>query len=317
MRAVWRGSLTFGLVSIPISLYPATEAKDVRFHLFDREGRRVRYRRVVEEARPDARSGGDRETADQEVADVATDAGAAAAGEGRETTDAAAGPATASAEREVAYEDLMRGYEVEPDRYVLLTPDEIARARPSPSRAIELEDFVRLEDIDPVYFEKAYHVAPTTGAEKPYALLAGALGEAGRVGIGRFVLRTKPHLVAIRPAGEALMLQTLYFGDEVRGVAPLTGTLGGVEVRRRELDVARSLVETLATDWDPARYDDEYRQELLRMIAERAPEPVERAGPVTATERRSGRVDELMETLRRSVEEAKAARGGKGGQRAG
>jgi DNA end-binding protein Ku len=299
-RSVWRGTLSFGLVAIPVSLYPATEAKDVRFHLFDRQGRRVRYRRVV-----DAGPSG----APHEVDDV----GAVAQETELEPTEGRDG-SDGAAETEVAYEDLVRGYEVEPETYVFLETEEIERARPSPSRVIDLEHFVRLEDIDPVFFEKAYYVAPGRGAEKSYGLLLRTLKETGRVGIGRFVLRTKPHLVALRPMEDALALETLYFGDEVRDARPLVGDVGRSDVTDREIDVSKLLVEALAMEWDPSVFADEYREELLRMIDERTPEHVE--GPVDAPVPEA-RVGELLEALKRSVEDAKARRKPKGRQRAG
>jgi DNA end-binding protein Ku len=283
---VWRGTLSFGLVAIPVSLYPATEAKDVRFHLFDREGRRVRYRRVVESG-PSFR--------EAEEDDVVSEAASP------DDLDDGEHPA----EIEVAYEDLVRGYEVEPEAYVFLETEEIQRVRPTPSRVIDLEEFVRLEDIDPIYFEKAYHVVPARGAEKPYELLLRTLTESGRVGIGRFVLRTKPHLVALRPMDRVLALETLYFGDEVRDAGPLVGHLAPGSVSQREIDISKQLVEALASEWDPSRFADEYREELLRMIAERTPEHVEEPDE-EPSEDAGSRIKDLMETLRRSVEQAKA-----------
>ena len=301
-RSVWRGTLSFGLVAIPVSLFPATEAKDVRFHLFDREGRRVRYRRVVEAGPSLGEAGPADDEADRADEDgVVTEPGIQeeqalprADGDGR------------SGEVEVAYEDLVRGYEVEPEAYVFLDAGDLERARPTPSRAIDLEVFVRLEEIDPVSFEKSYLVVPAPGAERPYTLLVRTLTEAGRIGIGRFVLRTKPHLVALRPREGALALETLFFGDEVREIPDGLRDLAGTPVSARELEVSVQLVEALAADWDPAMFADEYREELLRMIAERTPERIEEpAGPGEAGE--SG-VGELLDALRRSVEEAKARR---------
>ena len=285
-RSVWRGTLSFGLDAIPVSLYPATEAKDVRFHLFDRQGRRVRYRRVVESGPP---------LGEAEEDDVVS--------EPTETDEV--DDDERPAEVEVAYEDLVRGYEVEPEAYVFLEPAEIERVRPTPSRVIDLEEFVRLEDIDPIYFEKAYHVVPARGAEKPYELLLRTLKESGRVGIGRFVLRTKPHLVALRPMDRVLALETLYFGDEVRDAGALVGRLDPGSVSQREIDISKQLVEALASEWDPSRFADEYREELLRMIAERTPERVEEPDE-EPTEDAGSRIKDLMETLRQSVEQAKA-----------
>jgi DNA end-binding protein Ku len=302
-RSVWRGTLSFGLVAIPVSLSPATEAKDVRFHLFDRQGRRVRYRRVVEAHLPYG------EPDEADAGDSDTSPGRTEPEPAEETTGA-----DAPSETEVAYEDLVRGYEVEPETYVFLETEEIERARPSPSRVIDLEHFVHLEEIDPVYFEKAYYVAPGRGAERSYELLLRTLTETGRVGIGRFVLRTKPHLVALRPMQQALALETLYFGDEVRDPRQVVGELGHAVVTRREVDVSKQLVEALATDWDPSLFADEYREELLRMIAERTPERGEE--PPSDAAAPEARVGELLDALRRSVEEAKARRKTKG-RRAG
>lgn len=306
-RSVWKGTLSFGLVAIPVSLFPATEAKDVRFHLFDREGRRVRYRRVVDagpslgaapdEADLDATSDADEEDRPDP---------------GREERPERAEERTG--EVEVAYEDLVRGYEVEPESYVFLEPGEIERARPTPSRAIDLELFVRLEEIDPVFFEKSYHVVPAPGAEKPYALLLRTLTESGRIGIGRFVLRTKPHLVALRPRNDALALETLFFGDEVREVPAPVRDLGRTPVSERELDVSIQLVEALAAEWEPSMFADEYRGELLRMIAERTPERIEEPDEAGG---RESRVGELLEALRRSVEQAKAHGRPKGSRQVG
>ena len=274
-------------MAIPVSLYPATEAKDVRFHLFDREGRRVRYRRVVE-AGPSFR-----EAEEDDVVSEPVETG--------DDDDADELPA----EVEVAYEDLVRGYEVEPEAYVFLETEEIQQVRPTPSRVIDLEEFVRLEDIDPIYFEKAYHVVPARGAEKPYELLLRTLKESGRVGIGRFVLRTKPHLVALRPMDRVLALETLYFGDEVRDAGALVSRLDPGSVSQREIDISKQLVEALASEWDPSRFADEYREELLRMIAERTPERVEEPDE-EPVEDAGSRIKDLMETLRQSVEQAKA-----------
>ena len=307
-RSVWKGTLSFGLVAIPVSLFPATEPKDVRFHLFDRQGRRVRYRRVVD-AGPSPGAVPDEAEVDAEEVEEAEERAAPVRDDRPQPGDERTGQV------EVAYEDLVRGYEVEPESYVFLEPGEIERARPTPSRAIDLELFVRLEEIDPVFFEKSYHVVPAPGAEKPYALLLRTLTESGRIGIGRFVLRTKPHLVALRPRNEALALETLFFGDEVREVPDAVRGLARTPVGQRELDVSIQLVEALAAEWEPSMFADEYREELLRMIAERTPERIEESVDEAGGE---SRVDELLDALRRSVEEAKA-RGGrpKKGRQAG
>jgi DNA end-binding protein Ku len=285
--AVWTGTLSFGLVSIPVKLYPATEPKDVRFHLVDPEtGQRVRYKRVLDLGTGVA-AGRELTEPDEDISESESEPGEAAA-----------------REVEVDYADLGRGYEVGSGEVVVLREEEIAGVRRERSRSIELEDFVRLEDIDPVYFEKSYYVVPQRGAEKPYVLLLRAMHDAGRIAIGRFVLRTKPHLVAIRPMGDLLGLETLYFADEVRETTPFASGLDAVSVEPRELELAEQIIEALVTEWAPDRYADEYREELLRLIAERTPTSVV-DGPEEVT---SPDVERLMAALTASVEAAKRSR---------
>jgi len=299
-RAVWTGSLSFGLVTIPVRLYPATEPKDVRFHLMDAHGRRVRYRRFVSEEEPPGPTWEMPEAPEHEPPPTQEARGPESGRPAPPSRDAG------SDEQEIPFDDLMRGYEMEDGRVVMLSRDEVESARPERSRTIDIEDFVALSDIDPVYFEKSYHVAPQTGAEKPYALLLRAMERAGRVGIGRFVLRTKPHLVAIRPTEGVLGLETLFFGDEVRDGREVVWGLDGIDVSSRELDMAEMLIETMKTEWNPAAYSDTYREELLRRIGEKA--PIE-ARQEAATRGSGGHVEELMQALKASLEAAKSRKG--------
>jgi DNA end-binding protein Ku len=289
-KAVWTGSLAFGLVNIPVRLYPATEPKDVRFHLMDARGRRVRYRRFVEAERPEE----DWTPSDVPPADAGPSSSGTASGGTAHQPD--------QFEEEIAYEDLMRGIERDDGSVVLLGGDEIRYVQPERSRTIDIEDFVELNDIDPVYFEKSYIVAPQHGAEKPYALLLVAMERSERAGIGRFVLRTKPHLVAIRPANGTLALETLFFGDEVREAKRLVGDAGAPEVSERELELAEKLIATLNTTWNPEAYADTYRQELLERIAQKEPAqiPEQRAAAPSGSQ-----VEALMDALKASVEQAK------------
>jgi DNA end-binding protein Ku len=286
--AVWTGTLSFGLVAIPVRLIPATEPKDVRFHLYDRQGRRVRQQRVVEDAPA--------EEASPPHADE------------RPTEGGPRQVAAAEAPRPVAWDELMRGHETEEGDVVLVTHEEIERVRPQRSRSIDIEDFVALADIDPVFFEKTYFAVPQSPeAAKPYVLLHRAMREAGRVGIGRFVLRTKPHLVAVRPMQLGLAVETLFFGDEVRDPSALAPGLDGVEVEEHELEMAVRLIEVLTTEWDPAAYADTYREELLRMLAEKT--PTARA-PEPEPARRPPPVMDLMAALKESVEASRKKRSG-------
>ena len=302
-NAVWTGSLSFGLVNVPVRLMPATEPKDVRFHLYDRSGRRVRYERVVDEE-----PGWEPPPQSEEAAEP----------EPVQDRDAESPPTAADGEvpvervepsgGRIGWEDVVRGMETDTGDVVLLSREEIDRARPQRSRAIDVEDFVALADIDPVFFEKTYYAIPQSlEAAKPYVLLHRAMQTTGRIGIGRFVLRTKPHLVAVRPMDDVLAVETLFFGDEVRDPSALAPGLGSLQVDERELDLAAKLVEMLKTEWDPSRYSDTYREELLRMLAEKAPTRRADEEMAAATPAEGGSaVEQLMAALKESVEQAKA-----------
>lgn len=256
-RPIWSGAISFGLVSIPVRLYPATEQQDVRFNQFQEgTGQRIRYKRVAE-------------------------------GSGRE----------------VPFEKIVKGYEVEKGKWVIVTPEELEGVAPDKTRTIEVEDFVDLGDIDPIYFEKAYYLAPadSAGAEKAYALMLKALEDSGRAGIARFVMRSKEYLAAIRPVDGVLALETLFFPDEVRS----TKEVDNVPVRRktneREVRMAKQLIDSLVSDWDPKRYSDTYRERVLRLIRDKA----KGKEVVLPEEEQRPQVADLMEALKRSIEATK------------
>jgi DNA end-binding protein Ku len=311
-QAVWTGTLSFGLVSIPVKLYGATSPRDVRFHQFEgRTGRRVRYRRVADEGDEplweDPAAGWEPPTPEHAGPEPSRERDQPAVEPGR-PAPAQAGVDLPAADQpgEVAFEDVVRGFEVDPGRFVRVSQEELEELAPEPSRSIDIEDFVRLVDIDPVYFEKSYVVVPGRGAERQYRLLVRAMEESGRVAVGRFVLRTREHVAAIRPSGGVLMLETLFRFDEVRDPVEL-GIPPAEEPSARELQMAVRLIEAIGRDWDPARYPDTYRERVLEMIRGKA-------GP--APERRVAEeepaVFDLMEALKRSVEEAMRARGPEG-----
>jgi DNA end-binding protein Ku len=174
---------------------------------------------------------------------------------------------------EVPYEDIVKGYEISPEQYVIVTRDELEEIDPKKTRAIEIQDFVDLDDIDPIYFDHPYYLGPDKGAEKAYALLVKAMGDAKKVAVARFVLRNREHLAAIRPADNVLTMATMRFADEV--VAP--DELGddvipedGHKLDKREVDMAKQLIDSLTAYFDPGKYRDEYREELLSLIDRKA-----------------------------------------------
>ena len=220
-RSIWSGSISFGLVNVPVKLYTAVSRKTVHFHqLHDADGSRIQQKRVC-----------------------------ALDGE------------------EVPYENIVKGYEVSPDRYVVVEPAELEALDPKKTRLIEIEQFVDLAEIDPILYDQPYYLAPAAGAAKAYRLMLEAMRDAGRVAIARVVLRQKEHLVALRATDEVLIMATLVFADEV--VAPSTldeVSDAEVEVSERELKVARQLIEMLSGPFDATEYRDDYREAVLALI---------------------------------------------------
>lgn len=257
---MWKGSITFGLVTIPIKLYAATESKDVRFNLLHRECRTpIQYRKVCPQC-----------------------------------------------DREIAQEEIVKGYEFERGRYVTLEDEEFEAMPLAAKRSLDIVGFVKLDEIDPVYFDKTYYLEPGDGGAKAYALLRTAMEMTGRVAIARVVIRTKESLAALRVFGDrVLAMETMHFPDEVRSVAGLTGILEP-ELRPQELQMATGLIESLAMGFEPERFENQYRQAVLELIdAKVTGEEVHLAEP--APER--GRVVDLMEALRASIRAAEAERG--------
>jgi DNA end-binding protein Ku len=201
---------------------------------------------------------------------------------------------------EVPYDQLVKGFEIAPDRYVVVRQEELDALDPRHTKTIDIEAFVQLSEIDPVYYDNAYHVAPATGGAKPYALLLSAMESAGKVAIGRFVLRTRQQICALRPAGGVLVLSTMLFGDEVNApdrLDELDG-LADVEASEREVAMAGQLIESLSTPFDPDAFRDEYREKVLELIERKAAgeevavQPVAEARP---------EVPDLMAALEASV----------------
>jgi DNA end-binding protein Ku len=204
---------------------------------------------------------------------------------------------------EVAYEDIVKGYEIAKGQYVVIDPEELEALDPESTHTIDIEDFVELDQIDPLFFDASYYVVPDTRGEKAYRLLLESMKEAGKVGIARVVMRSKQYLVAIRPVEDALVMSTMNFADEVVPESELEGLPGSsANVSDRELTMAKQLIESLSTDFDPAKYHDTYREKVLEMIEQKAEgkEVVAPPEPKAATP-----VVDLMAALEASLAAAK------------
>ena len=259
MRSIWKGAISFGLVTIPVKLYSATEAKDVSFHQVRRsDGSRVKYKRV-----------------------------SAVDGE------------------EVPYGEIAKGYELSSGEVVVLTDEDFKDLPLTTSRAIDVLQFVPLEQVDPIYFEKSYYLEPDKAGVKPYALLRDALEESGKVAVVKVALRNRESLATLRVRDGVFVLETMLWPDEVR--TPDFGFLDEpVEVRPQELAMAGSLIDTLSGDFDPGQYKDSYREALQQVIeAKVAGQEVVQPEEAQPT---SGTVVDLMAALRASVEAAKKGR---------
>lgn len=202
--------------------------------------------------------------------------------------------------------DLVKGYEISPDKYVVIDPAELKGLNPKASRTIEIEDFVDLADIDPIYFDSPYYLVPGDTAAKPYKLLHTAMTQSGKAGIARFVLRTKQYLAVMRPIGDAIGVSTMVYSDEVVPTSQLDGLPGeDVEITDRELAMAEQLIESLSAKWEPEKYRDTYREEVLAMIERKAEGQEVIMAP--ESEQESGDVVDLMAALEASLAAAKSA----------
>ena len=261
-RPIWSGSVSFGLVNIPVKLFSAVSRKNVRFNQIEAStGARIKQKRV-----------------------------SSVTGE------------------EVDYAEIVKGYELPSGEYVTIAPEELDALDPEAVKTIDLQEFVDLVDIDPVFYDSPYYLAPSPDTQKPYKLLVTAMEEAGKVGIAKFVMRSKQYLAAIRPVDGRLMLSTMVYADEL--VAPtaveLFDGLDDVEVTDRELGMARQLISSLEADFEPEKFSDTYRLAVLEMIDRKV--AGEEAIIAAPAEEEMGSVVDLMAALEASVAEAKKAR---------
>jgi DNA end-binding protein Ku len=210
---------------------------------------------------------------------------------------------------EVPYEDVVKGYEIAPDRYVVIEPGELETLQPKKTRTIEIEDFVELSQIDPVFYDHPYYLAPGPGGAKPYRLLLEAMRETGKVAIARVVIRSKEQLVAVRPMGDALGMATMIFDDEILPPDRLEEIAEATEIKttKRELDIAKQLVDSLAGDFEPERYSDTYRDEVLALIERKAQGKEIAIQP--AAEEVAAPAPDLMSALKASLDAVRAREG--------
>jgi DNA end-binding protein Ku len=252
---MWKGAISFGLVTIPVVVYPATEEKSLKFNqLHDEDMGRIKYKRVC--------------SVDGE---------------------------------EVGFDHIVKGYEVEKDRYVVITDEDLDAVPVESGRAIDIQQFVDLDEIDPILFKKSYYLVPEETGAKAYALLRTALAEENKVGIAKVSFRDKEHLAALRFKERVFVLETMYWPDEIRA-AEFDTVDAEAKVRAQETEMAKALIESLTEPWNPEQFKDEYREALVGIVEKKlAGEPIE-----IPEEAPPARVVDLMEALKASVEAAKA-----------
>ncbi len=259
-RSIWTGYITFGLVSVPVGLYTATQEHEVDFHQFQRgTSDRIRYKRVNE------RTG-----------------------------------------REVDYDKIVKGHEVGNGQYVMVEPDELDDVAPGRSRSLEISTFVDLAEVDPIHFQKSYYLAPSDEQNtSSYALLREALAKTNRAGIASFVMRGKEYLAAIRADDKVLVLETMFFADEIRDPADELGTLPAKSRDRKQVAMAVDVIEAMSGPWKPDEYHDSYTERVNDLIdAKRRGKEI----TVTETEPEATDVTDLVSALRASLEEARSRR---------
>jgi DNA end-binding protein Ku len=261
-RSIWSGYITFGLVSVPVGLFSATEEHELDFHQFQRgTSDRIRYKRVNE------RTG-----------------------------------------REVDYDKIVKGHDIGGGEYVIVEQEELADVAPGKSRSLEISQFVDLDEVDPIFYQKSYYLGPSDDANtSSYALLRDALAKANRAGIASFVMRGKEYLAAIRAYDKVLLLQTLYFGDEIRDPAKELGTLPPKSSDSKQLSMAVDLVEAMSGSWRPSEYKDSYTERVKKLVESK------RKGKeivFNEEEPEATPANDLVAALRASVESAKARRQG-------
>jgi DNA end-binding protein Ku len=261
-RSLWSGSISFGLVNIPIKMYNATQDKSIRFHLLHDQDKARLQRKLVSSATG----------------------------------------------KEVHPEHIIRGFEVGKDHYVVVQKDEIENCHPEKSKAIEITDFVELADIDPVYYDRPYYLAPQAAAAKAYRLLVEAMTRSKKVALAQFVMHEKQHLAALRPIGDVICLEIMRYADEIVSVEELDDIPEHAKLNDREVKAALQLIDSLTTEFDPKKYTDDYRQCIMKLVEQKSRGEEIHVQPVLA-EKKASKAHDLMSALEASL--AAATGGGK------
>ena len=258
-RAIWKGSISFGLVNIPIAVYPATRREEFKFRLLRKSDLSpVNYKRVAEK-------------------------------DGRE----------------VPWDQIVKGYEYEKGKYVVLKDEDFQRVDVEATQTVDIQDFVELDEIDPIFFYKPYYLEPQTGGDKAYALLRDALKDSKKVGVAKVVIKTREYLAGVQPEDGALVLELMHFADELADTSKLH-IPKKVEVGKREMTMAKSLIDSMSSKWNPEKYKDDYREALMEVIEEK----VEAGGKEIEEKPKKApkptKVIDLVSVLQKSLEETGA-----------
>jgi DNA end-binding protein Ku len=260
-RAIWKGSISFGLVNIPIALYPATRREEFKFRLLRKSDLSpVNYKRVAEKD-----------------------------------------------DKEVPWDQIVKGYEYEKGKYVVLKDEDFQRVDLEATQTVDIQDFVELDEIDPIFFYKPYYLEPQKGGDKAYVLLRDALKDSKKVGIAKVVIKTREYLAGVKPEDGALVLELMHFADELADMSNLH-IPKKVEVGKREMDMAKSLIGSMSSKWNPEKYHDDYREALMEVIEEK----VEAGGKEIEEKPKKApkptKVIDLVSVLQKSLEETGAKR---------
>jgi DNA end-binding protein Ku len=258
-RAIWKGSISFGLVNIPIALYPATRREELKFRLLRKSDLSpVNYKRVAEK-------------------------------DGKE----------------VPWDQIVKGYEYEKGKYVILQDEDFQRVDLEATQTVDIQDFVEQEEIDPIFFYKPYYLEPQKGGDKAYALLRDALKDSGKVGIAKVVIKTREYLAGVKPEDGVLVLELMHFADELADPGKLH-VPKKTEVGKREMNMAKSLIDSMSSKWNPEKYKDDYREALMEVIEEKVEAGGKEIEEKPKKAPRSTKVIDLVSVLQKSLEQTGA-----------